>query len=77
MLLYSTQIQQIFVNKEKEFELIPLVGAQIILFGKIDNYKDKFRNLEATYKRGFLYKGWNKYKKINLKYENQVICEKK
>lgn len=74
---WQAQIQQIFVNKEKEFELVPLVGAQIILLGKIDNYKDKFRNLEATYKKGFLYKGWNKYKKINLKYENQVICEKK
>ena len=74
---WRAQIQQIFVNKEKEFELVPLVGAQIILLGKIDNYRDKFRNLEATYKKGFLYKGWNKYKKINLKYENQVICEKK
>lgn len=74
---WLAQIQQIYVNKDKEFELVPLVGAQIILLGKIDNYRDKFRNLEATYKKGFLYKGWNKYKKINLKYENQVICEKK
>ena len=74
---WEAQIQQIYVNKDNEFELVPLVGSQIILLGKIDNYCKKFRNLEATYKKGFLYKGWNKYKKINLKYENQVVCEKK
>jgi len=74
---WEAQIQQIYFNKDKEFELVPLVGTQIILLGKIDNYKDKFRNLEATYKKGFLYKGWNRYRKINLKYHNQVICEKK
>jgi len=73
---WQAQIQQIYLNKDMEFELVPLVGAQIILLGKIDNYNNKFRNLEATYKKGFLYKGWNKYRKINLKYENQVICEK-
>ncbi len=74
---WQAQIQQIYLNKDNEYELVPLVGTQIILIGKIDNYQDKFRNLEATYKKGFLYKGWNKYRKINLKYHNQVICEKK
>lgn len=74
---WKAQIQQIYVNNENEFELVPLVGSQIIYFGTIKNYKQKFKKLEATYKKGFLYKGWNKYKSINLKYEHQVICKKK
>jgi cell division protein FtsQ len=74
---WKAQIQQIYVNKKNEFELVPLVGAQIIYFGNINNYQKKFKKLEATYKKGFLYKGWNQYKSINLKYENQVVCEKK
>ncbi len=74
---WKAQIQQIYVNKDNELELVPLVGAQIIYFGNINNYQKKFKKLEATYKKGFLYKGWNKYKSINLKYENQVVCEKK
>ncbi len=74
---WKAQIQQIYVNSKNEFELVPLVGAQIIYFGTIKNYQKKFKKLEATYKKGFLYKGWNKYKSINLKYEHQVICEKK
>ncbi len=74
---WKAQIQQIYLNNENEFELVPLVGAQIIYFGTIKNYQKKFKKLEATYKKGFLYKGWNKYKSINLKYEHQVICEKK
>jgi len=74
---WKAQIQQIYLNKDKEFEMVPLVGSQIIYFGTIDNYKNKFKKLEATYKKGFLYKGWNKYKSINLKFENQVVCEKR
>ncbi|MCF6240913.1 MAG: hypothetical protein L3J74_06155 [Bacteroidales bacterium] len=74
---WKAQIQQIYLNDKNEFELVPLVGAQIIYFGTIKNYKKKFKKLEITYKKGFLYKGWNKYKSINLKYEHQVICEKK
>ncbi len=73
----QAQIQQIYVNKDKEFELVPLVGAQIIYLGTIEDYRQKFKKLEVTYKKGFLYKGWNKYRAINLKFKNQVICEKK
>jgi len=72
----KSQIEQIYVNKSN-FELIPIVGTQIIEFGDIQNYKEKFNKLKALYKQGFSKMGWNKYKIINLKYYNQVICTKK
>jgi len=74
---WKAQIEQVYVNDEMEFELIPRVGAHQILFGDIDNYQEKFRNLEAFYHQGLNNVGWNKYDKINLKYENQVICTKR
>lgn len=74
---WSSQIQQIYVNSKNEFELIPMVGDHIIEFGTIENYKEKFRNLMLMYTQGFRSEGWNKYKKINLKYKNQVVCLKK
>lgn len=74
---WKAQIEQIYVNREGEFELIPRVGAHIIFFGTIDNYEQKFRNLKAFYLQGLNNVGWNKYEEINLKFDNQVICTKR
>ena len=74
---WRSQIEQIYVNSENEFELIPRVGAHQILFGTIENYEKKFRNLEIFYKKGLNNVGWNNYGKINLKFDNQIICTKR
>ncbi len=73
---WRAQIEQIYVL-DNGFELVPRVGTQIIQLGNTDNYKNKFRNLKALYKQGLPSAGWNKYKTINLKYNNQVICTKR
>jgi cell division protein FtsQ len=69
-------IQQIYVNDKEEFELIPLVGNYTIVLGDIDNMKEKFENLKIFYSKGLLNMGWDKYKTINLKFKNQIICNK-
>jgi cell division protein FtsQ len=73
---WNAQIQQIYIDENHDIELIPLVSNQTIVFGDTTNYRDKFRNLETVYKKGFSVKGWNIYREINLKYKNQVICVK-
>jgi len=69
-------IQQIYVNDKDEFELIPLVGNYTIVLGDIDNLPEKFENLKIFYSKGLLNMGWDKYKTINIKYKNQIICNK-
>jgi cell division protein FtsQ len=73
---WDAQIEQIYVNRNGEYELIPRVGAHLILFGGYENYHEKFRNLKAFYKNGLNNLGWNQYLIINLKYDNQIICTK-
>ena len=75
--LWKSQIVQVYVNEKGEFELIPRVGSQIILFGSADQIHAKFFKLETLYKEGFTHTGWNQYEIINLKYKNQVICTKR
>jgi len=70
-------IEQLYINKKSEFELIPKIGNHTILFGDIKEMKDKFEKLIAFYKQGISKSGWNKYKTINLKFKNQVVCTKK
>ncbi len=74
---WNSQIEQIYVRSNNDFELIPRVGSHIILLGNIDNLEKKLRNLKAVYKEGFSKESWIKYHYINLKYENQVICTKR
>jgi len=74
---WKAQIQQIYVREDGEFELIPLVGAHIIVFGTFDKPDVKFSKLEALYRNGLNVKGWNTYHVINLKYEGQIVTTKK
>ena len=74
---WRAQIQQIYVNESGDFELIPLVGAHVIIFGAFDKPDVKFSKLESFYRNGLNVKGWNSYDVINLKYEGQIIATKK
>jgi cell division protein FtsQ len=73
----KAQIEQVYLNQENEFELVPKVGRHLILFGDIDNMEEKFDKLKIFYNKGIKKAGWDKYRTINLKYKDQVICEKK
>ena len=69
-------IEQIYVTRDMEFELVPKIGDHIIILGDASNLKEKFTKLFYVYKEGLSQNGWNKYKTINLKYKNQVVCTK-
>ncbi len=71
---FKAQIDQIYVNRNGEYELIPKVGDHLILLGKCDDLGDKFQRLFVFYKKGLNQIGWNKYNYINIKYKNQVVC---
>jgi len=73
---FEAQVEQIYVNKMQEFELIPKVGNHIVLLGDTTRLREKFHDLLVFYKEGLNMIGWNKYKIINVKYKNQVVCSK-
>lgn len=73
----NLQIEQIYVSKNREYEFVPKVGRHIIIFGEIADMEEKFRKLKVFYHQGINNAGWNTYKSINLKFENQVVCAKK
>lgn len=73
---WRAQIEQVFVNKDFEFELIPKVGNHKIVVGGVDNLHTKFNKLLIFYKKALPKTGWNEYAEINLKYKNQIVCTK-
>ncbi len=73
---WKAQIEQIDVNKESEFTLVPKVGNHKIVFGGVENLEGKFEKLMIFYKKGLSKTGWNEYSEVNLKYKGQVVCTK-
>jgi cell division protein FtsQ len=73
---WKAMIEEIYVNDKNELELFTKVGDATVIFGDIDDMSEKFSKLLAFFKEGLSNFGWNKYKRINLKYKNQVVCSK-
>ncbi len=73
---WSSQINQLYINRQKEIELIPRVGDHHILIGNSIDLDKKLNKLKYFYSEGLNKTGWNEYKIINLKYANQVVCTK-
>jgi cell division protein FtsQ len=74
---WNRQIVQIHLLPNQDVELTPAKGNHTILLGKIEHYKENLDKLSVFYEKGLSKVGWNKYTKINLKYENQVVCTKR
>lgn len=74
---WEAQFEQIYIRSDRDAELVPRVGAHMILLGSMEGYAEKLNKLMVLYHEGFSRVGWNQYEWINLKYKNQVICTKK
>jgi cell division protein FtsQ len=74
---WSAQIDQIFVDRDDEIDLIPRVGNHIIHLGSVENFEEKLRNLEAFYDKVLPEAGWNKYSQINLEFRDQIVCRRR
>jgi cell division protein FtsQ len=72
---WKAQISQLVVEKDGGIILVPEVGNHQIEFGMGIEIEAKFRKLKILYKEILPSKGWDKYKKISVKYRNQIVCE--
>lgn len=72
---WSAQVAQIDVNAKGRVVIFPQVGDERIEFGKPEDFDNKFRKLEIFYKEVLPRVGWNKYDRINVEYQGQVVAE--
>ena len=72
---WQAQIAHIIILNNGDIELLPQVTKQKIEFGKPEKFEEKFQKLMIFYKEILPKKGWNLYSLVNLKYENQIVCE--
>jgi cell division protein FtsQ len=72
---WHAQIAQLDIDQKANVTIFPQVGDETIQFGKAENLEVKFRKLRIFYKEILPRVGWNKYSRVNLEYEGQIIAE--
>ena len=48
-----------------------------IVLGQVENCEARMDKLMLFLQRGIAKRGWNRYKEVNLKFENQIVCVRK
>jgi cell division protein FtsQ len=71
----NAQITELDMDSKGRITFIPQVGDERIEFGKPENLEVKFSKLRIFYKEIIPRVGWNKYKRVNLEYEGQIVAE--
>ena len=74
---WDAYIEQLVVRSNEDVVMIPKVGDFRIVLGKVDDCDARLEKLILFLKDGITKKGWNRYKEINLKFDNQVVCVRK
>lgn len=72
---WSAQIAQLSIDNKLRITMLPQVGNERIEFGKPERVEQKFNKLMIFYKEILPRMGWNKYSRVNLEYEGQIVAE--
>jgi cell division protein FtsQ len=72
--LYA-MIDQVVINSQRQFELVPKMGDQLIVFGEATEIPEKFNKLKLFYKKVMPAVGWGRYHTICLQYTGQVVAK--
>lgn len=75
--LWDALIDQVVVNSDGHFELVPKVGAQRILIGDGTMLDQRFAKLELFYRKGIHQADWRRYDRIDLRFTDQIVCTKR
>jgi cell division protein FtsQ len=72
---WNAQIAQLDIDAKGKITMFPQIGNERIEFGKAVNETAKLRKLKIFYKEILTRTGWNKYRRVNLEYEGQIVAE--
>lgn len=73
---WKAQIAQLDIDSKGRISMYPQVGDERIEFGSPGDLERKFAKLRIYYKEILPRTGWNKYGRVNLEYEGQIVAER-
>lgn len=72
---WNAQITRMDVDRRKEIQMEPLLGENIIEFGKPEKVQAKLEKLLVFYKKILPQEQWSSFKHISVKYDGQIVCK--
>jgi cell division protein FtsQ len=72
---WKAQLSQMHIDVKGKISFQPQVGDQTIEFGLPEDIERKFKKLMIVYKHVLPQMGWDRYKRINIEFNDQIICE--
>lgn len=74
---WNNQVVQLNVLDDGSVEMVPRVGAHIVHLGQPVDIDKKLERLRKFYLYGLNTAGWNRYWRISVEYDNQIVCKRK
>lgn len=74
---WNAQISQINITSQRTYEMIPVIGNQLIILGTADSLQKKFDKLFTFYKNVWSKIGFEKYSKLDISFDNQIVAIRK
>jgi cell division protein FtsQ len=74
---WQQQIVQLNVLSDGTLEMVPRVGDHVVYFGTPNDITKKLERLQKFYKYGLIHAGWDRYERISVEFDNQIICKKR
>jgi cell division protein FtsQ len=72
---WKAQLAQMHIDEKGKVIFLPQVGEHNIEFGLPNDTEEKLKKLMVFYKDVLPVMGWDKYRRVNVEYEDQIICE--
>jgi len=73
----TAQVAQIDITSPGTYEIIPVLGDQLIRIGDAEDLDEKFGKLKSFYKQVWAKTGFEKYETIDVQYKDQVVATKR
>jgi hypothetical protein len=74
---WKNQVVQYHVLNDGSIEMMPRVGGHVIYLGQPTNVEKKLSRMQKFYRYGLMQAGWNKYSRVSVEFDNQIICKRK
>jgi cell division protein FtsQ len=72
---WRAQIVYMGIDEEGKIVMHTQIGQQRVEFGFPEATEEKLAKLKLFYKQIVPCKGWNTYKRVNVEFDNQIVCE--
>jgi len=74
---WSAMIDHLSMTRDGQIDLVPRIGCHVVHLGLPENYEEKLDKLLVFYRKVMPEAGWDRYRRIDLEYNGQIVCQRR